>query len=311
MIKIKTIIIFFFVLVLSVAKVGATIQDSIFATVGSKAVTQSDIVKEIKIILILSGQSFSEEQREALEATAIQTTITRTIKTIGIEDFPSLSVKQSNITNQLDRLAKNIDVDVETLESIFIANGIDFATVVEQITLELKWNKLITELYGDQLRINTKEIDEKLKSIKLEKSISEYLLSEIVIKPSSNETLNFEVEELKKKIMENGFESVALTSSISETSTKSGDLGWVSEKIIAENLKSYIEATNIGNITDPILLPEGVLLLKVRDKRESKKKESLEDARNKLINAEKGKILDMFSSSYYDRLRRSLSINYY
>ena len=199
MIKIKTIIIFFFVLVLSVAKVGATIQDSIFATVGSKAVTQSDIVKEIKIILILSGQSFSEEQREALEATAIQTTITRTIKTIGIEDFPSLSVKQSNITNQLDRLAKNIDVDVETLESIFIANGIDFATVVEQITLELKWNKLITELYGDQLRINTKEIDEKLKSIKLEKSISEYLLSEIVIKPSSNETLNFEVEELKKK----------------------------------------------------------------------------------------------------------------
>ena len=311
MIKIKTIIIFFFVLVLSVAKVGATIQDSIFATVGSKAVTQSDIVKEIKIILILSGQSFSEEQREALEATAIQTTITRTIKTIGIEDFPSLSVKQSNITNQLDRLAKNIDVDVETLESIFIANGIDFATVVEQITLELKWNKLITELYDDQLRINTKEIDEKLKSIKLEKSISEYLLSEIVIKPSSNETLNFEVEELKKKITENGFESVALTSSISETSTKSGDLGWVSEKIIAENLKSYIEATNIGNITDPILLPEGVLLLKVRDKRESKKEESLEDARNKLINAEKGKILDMFSSSYYDRLRRSLSINYY
>ena len=311
MIKIKTIIIFFFVLVLSVAKVGATIQDSIFATVGSKAVTQSDIVKEIKIILILSGQSFSEEQREALEATAIQTTITRTIKTIGIEDFPSLSVKQSNITNQLDRLAKNIDVDVETLESIFIANGIDFATVVEQITLELKWNKLITELYDDQLEINTKEIDEKLKSIKLEKSISEYLLSEIVIKPSSNETLNFEVEELKKKITENGFESVALTSSISETSTKSGDIGWVSENIIAENLKSYIEATNIGNITDPILRPEGVLLLKVRDKRESKKKESLEDARNKLINAEKGKILDMFSSSYYDRLRRSLSINYY
>ena len=246
-----------------------------------------------------------------MEATAIQTTITRTIKGIGIEDFPSLSVKQSNITNQLDRLAKNIDVDVETLESIFIANGIDFATVVEQITLELKWNKLITELYDDQLRINTKEIDEKLKSIKLEKSISEYLLSEIVIKPSSNETLNFEVEELKKKITENGFESVALTSSISETSTKSGDLGWVSEKIIAENLKSYIEATNIGNITDPILLPEGVLLLKVRDKRESKKEESLEDARNKLINAEKGKILDMFSSSYYDRLRRSLSINYY
>ena len=131
MIKIKTIIIFFFVLVLSVAKVGATIQDSIFATVGSKAVTQSDIVKEIKIILILSGQSFTENQREALEATAVQTTIKRTIKKIGVESFPSLGIDQNDVVAQLERLANNIDLDVETLESIFIANGIEFENVVD------------------------------------------------------------------------------------------------------------------------------------------------------------------------------------
>jgi parvulin-like peptidyl-prolyl isomerase len=296
---------------ISVLKVNAVIQDSIFATVGSKAITQSDIVKEIKIILILSGQSFSEEQRKDLEATAVQTAIKRTIKQIGVENFPSLRVEQNEIAGQLERLAKNIDMDVETLESIFIANGIEFSNVLEQIALELKWNKLITELYMDKLIVNIEEIDEKLKSIKPEKEINEYLLSEIIIKPTSNENLNFEVEELKKKIIKNGFESVALTSSISETSEKSGDLGWVSENIISKILRSHIKNTNVGNITKPIFLPEGILLIKVRDKRKLKNSKTLEDVKNNLINAEKNKILNMYSSSYYDRLRRSLSITYY
>ena len=296
---------------LSVLKVNAVIQDSIFATIGSKAITQSDIVKEIKIILILSGQSFSEEQRKDLEATAVQTVIKRTIKKIGVENFPSLGAEQNEITRQLERLAKNIDMDVETLESIFIANGIEFSNVLEQITLELKWNKLITQLYIDKLIINTEEIDEKLKSVKLEEEVNEYLLSEIVIKLTSNENLNFEVKELKKKIITNGFESVAFTSSISKTSKKYGDLGWVSENIISKNIKSYVKNTNVGNITEPILLPEGILLIKVRDKRKLKKNKTLDDVKNNLINAEKGKILTMYSSSYYDKLRRSLSIKYY
>ena len=296
---------------LTTFKANAVIQDSIFATIGSKAITQSDIIKEIKIILILSGQSFSEEQRKDLEATAIQTVVKRTIKQIGVENFPLLGVEQNLIARQLERLAKNIDMDSETLESIFIANGIEFSNVLEQITLELKWNKLITELYFDKLTINAEEIDEKLKSIKLEEEINEYLLSEIIIKPSSNENLTFEVEELKKKIITNGFESVAITSSISESSKKSGDLGWVSEDIISKNIKSYVKNTNVGNITEPILLPEGVLLIKVRDKRKSKKNKKLEDVKNNLIQNEKNKILNMYSSSYYDRLRRSLSIKYY
>jgi len=310
-IKIKTIIIFIFISMLSVLKVNAVIQDSIFATVGSKAITQSDIVKEIKIILILSGQSFSEEQRKDLEATAVQAAIKRTIKQIGVENFPSLRLEQNEIAGQLERLAKNIDMDVETLESIFIANGIEFSNVLEQIALELKWNKLITELYMDKLIVNIEEIDEKLKSIKPEKEINEYLLSEIIIKPTSNENLNFEVKELKKKIIKNGFESVALTSSISETSGKSGDLGWVSENIISKILRSHIKNTNVGNITKPIFLPEGILLIKVRDKRKLKNSKTLEDVKNNLINAEKSRILNMYSSSYYDRLRRSLSITYY
>ena len=38
------------------------IKDGLFATVGNKAITESDIVKEIKTILILSDQPYNAEK---------------------------------------------------------------------------------------------------------------------------------------------------------------------------------------------------------------------------------------------------------
>ena len=57
------IIISFFCLVES----NAAIKDSLFATVGNKAITRSDIINEIKIILILNGQNFSQDYAEQIE----------------------------------------------------------------------------------------------------------------------------------------------------------------------------------------------------------------------------------------------------
>jgi len=303
-----------FVIIISLfclTKGNALIQDSLFATVGNKAITHSDIVKEIKITLILNGQSFSEDQRKRLETTAIKTAIKRAIKKIEVEKYESLEINQADLNKELNKLAAGSNMDLDTLKSVFIANGIDFSNVVDQVRLELLWNGLMFELYKNRLSINIDEIDEQLKSIELEKQIKEYLLSEIIIKSVSKEKVESKIEEVKNKIKIEGFEKVARNISISETSTKGGDLGWISENIISEEFKSGIINTPVGNVTEPILLPAGILFLKVRDKRELKKFIDLEDAKNQLVNAEKTKILNMHSLSHYDKLKRSIAINYF
>ena len=64
----------------------------------------------------------------------------------------------------------------------------------------------------------------------------------------------------------------------------------------------------VGNLTEPIFLPEGVLIFKIRDKRKIKNKTNLEEIKNQLVNAEKTKILNMHSLSHYDKLRRTVSV---
>ena len=311
MINIKKILIITIISLFYLTKSNAEIKDYLFATVGNKAITHSDIVREIKIILILSGKSFSEEMREELESVAIRSSVERSIKEIEVEKYKSLEANETDINNELNRLAENINMDLDTLKSIFIANGIDFENVINQTRTEFLWNGLIFEIYKNRLSINIDEIDEQLKLIELKKEINEYLLSEILIKSVPKEEMESKIEDIKNKIKTEGFEKVALNLSISETSSKNGDMGWVSENAISENLKSKIINTSPGNVTEPILLPVGILFLKVRDKRKIEKNTNLEEVKDKLVKNEKVKILKMHSLSHFDKLKRSISIKYY
>ena len=297
--------------IVDVPEVEEVIKDSLFATVGNKAITQSDIINEIKIILILSGQSFTEDIKEQLQSGAIQSIIKRKIKKIEIEKYDSLTFNQPDVDKGLKKLAGNLFMDLDTFENTFIANGIPFSNVIDQIQIELLWNSLIFELYKDRLVISIDEISEQLKSIQNKKEIEEYLISEIIIKPVPKDKLESTIKEIKNKIKIEGFEKVAMNLSISETALQGGDLDWISENAISEKFKSKIINTPIGNISEPILLPEGILFFKVRDKRKLKKIVNLEDAKNQLVNAEKSKILRMHSLSHYENLRKSTTINYY
>ena len=54
------------------AESKAAIIDKIFATVGDKVITRSDVINEIKTILILNNQIYTEDIKEKLDNAAVQ-----------------------------------------------------------------------------------------------------------------------------------------------------------------------------------------------------------------------------------------------
>ena len=311
MITIKRTLSTIVITLLFVFESSSAIKDSLFATVGQKAITQSDIVNEIKLILILNGQEFSSEQRDKLQSAAVKSTIKRNVKAIEIEKFTNLQYDENELEQRLNSIAANINMDLATLKNTLIANDIDFSAVVDQIKTELKWNTLIFQLYKDRLSINIEEIDEQLKQIDKNKKINEYLISEIIFKPKNTEKIESEINEIKDKINNLGFESVAMDISVSESAIRGGDLGWVNERVISQKFKDKIIKTSIGSVSEPIFLSEGILLFKIRDKRAIKVFENIEEAKKKIVNAEKSKILNIHSLSHYDKVKRSVLIKYY
>ena len=311
MTKLKKIIFVLIVSFLFVSAGNAVIKDSIFATVGNKVITKSDIINEIKIILILNGTSYSEEIKDQLDQSAIQSIIKRTIKKIEIEKYDSLRFNPKDVDDELGQLASNLNIDLDTLEQTLIANGINLSVINDQISTDLLWNSLIFLLYKDRLSINLNEIEDQLQMLDQNKEINEYLISEIIIKPILKENLEVKLKEIYNEIETKGFDNVAIEKSISETAIKGGDLGWINENTIAKEFREKIVKTSIGKISEPIFLPQGILFFKIRDKRTLKKFISLEDTKNQLVGAKKMKILNMYSLSHYDKLIRNISIVYY
>ena len=311
MINIKNKIILILLFVLISAEGKTEIQDSLYATVGNKAITKSDIIEEIKIILILTGQEFTEDKRQQLEKTAIQSVIKRNIKILEIEKYKASDFNQQDFNVEMQKLASKLNLDIDTLKILFETNEINFEKIESRLKTELIWNSLIFSLYKDRLSIDFDEIEDQLKLIQNKKEIQEYLISEIIIQPVAADQVGIKINEIKNKIKVEGFNNVAKEISISETSINGGDLGWIGENVISNQFRKIITNTPIGGVSEPIFLTEGILIFKVRDKRKLDKIKDFEQAKKELIYAEKTKILNMHSLSHFDSLRRSISINYY
>ena len=309
MTKTKKIFCIVLIILLCPLKANTEIQDGLLFSVGNKAITKSDIVNELKIILILNNKSYSDEIRDQLRHTAIQSIIKRSIKKIEVEKNDFLKFNQKDFNHEVETLAKRINVDVETLKNICASNGLDFSLVEDQIKVELLWNSLIFHLYRDRLTINVDEIDEQLQIYQTKKEVVNYLISEIIINPVEKNEMNSKIKELKDKIANEGFEKAAMNSSISETALKGGDLGWVNENSISKKFRTKIINTPIGELSEPILLPEGILIFKVRDKKILETK-NVEEVKKQLLNYEKTKMLNMYALTHYDKLRRSIQVKF-
>ncbi len=309
MIKIKKIIFLIFLTLIFNIKAQADIEDGLFMTIGNKAITKSDVVNEIKIILILNNETYSDEKRDELQKVAVSSIIKRIVKQIEVERNNFLKYNEQDFRRELVRLASRVKVNVETLRNIFASNDLNFKLIEDQVKTELYWNSLIFQLYKNRLSINIEEIDEKIKLIQNQK-INEYLISEILLEPIDVEIFNLKIDKIKNQIKNEGFEEVAKKLSISNSKQTGGDLGWLSENSISQKVIDVIAKTEIGKVSKPIIIPEGVLLFKVREKRIKKTDSTLEQIKDELVNNEKTKILNIHSLAHYDKIRRSVSIKF-
>jgi len=311
MIKIKKIFFLMLLFLILNKNVEAEIKDFLYMIVGTEAITQSDVINEIKIILVLTKQNYSVSKRDKLQEEAVRSIIERSTKQNEIKRYNLLEYNPEDLENRLKVLAAEVGVDLETLKNICESNELDFSLIENHIKTELYWNSLIYILYKDRILINEDEINEEFILSKKKPDTYEYLISEIVIPPVEEDKLDEAARNLNDQIMNEGFENVAKNLSISKSSMNEGDLGWLDENTISRELKSIISNTVLGDVSKPMILPNGIVFFKIRDKRKIEKKINLEDAKKEIIYSEKLKILNMYSISHYNNLKKTVTVKFF
>ena len=132
------------------------------------------------------------------------------------------------------------------------------------------------------------------------------MLSEIVFNIDSSQTLQTKFNKIKNEIETNGFSNAALVYSISDTANKSGKLGWIKFNSLNSKIKKIILNTKIGQITEPIVIPGGFIILKIEDERETEILNDIDKEINIVANEKANKQLNQFSNIYFNKIRKEI-----
>ena len=286
-----------------------SIETKIIHNIQNEIITNIDIKNEFKYLIAINN-SLEELDKEKILSISNESIIREKIKKIEIsknfkelklnEDYSELLLK--NIYSRLklksisefEKYLKNYDLKISDIET--------------KITIDALWNQLIMQKYSSKISINEEEIKNKiLENSKIQSK--EYQLSEIIFEVQSKEEIEKKYNQVVKSIKEIGFENSATIFSFSETAKIGGDIGWINENSLSANIKKNINNLQIGETTKPIILSNGILILKLVNTKNSETSIDIENELKKAINYERNRQLNQYSKIYYNKIKKNLDFN--
>jgi peptidyl-prolyl cis-trans isomerase SurA len=181
---------------------------------------------------------------------------------------------------------------------------LELDVIKDKIQIEVLWNKLIGNKYKNQLNINEEILKEQINKVSNNNGdIKEYKLSEIIFQKNNEMSLDDKLNLIQKDIEEKGFKTAANIHSIADSSKFGGDTGWVDEKKLSSLINMTINKLEINEISKPIKVTNGFLILKLEDKRISKIEVNKEQLLEQAIIFEQTKQYNQFSIIYYNKIK--------
>ena len=288
----------------------ADISNKIVLTVGSLPITLYDLKQEVKLLSILNPGKLENQSIEDLQSLGIESLTIKKIKEQEIKKNKLDNTEDEEfIEYEIARVLKSLNMDQPALERVFAENQLEISDLKNHISIEIKWNRLVYGMYQNKIKIDEESVNKKVEEYSMkENSYDEYFLSEIIVPVSDSQNPNDVYQKVKSRLFSEKFENVAREISISQTRDAGGEVGWVNEKTIAEIVIKKIKDLNVGEITSPILIPEGIMIIKLNNKREIKNEINKDQLKRKIILNERDKMLATYSKMYFNKLKSNAMI---
>ena len=278
--------------------------------INNQPITNIDILYEANYLTALNPGIQNLNKKEILSI-AKESLIKEKIKEEELKKHFNLNEKNIHVENILKTIYLNLNFNnKEQLESYLSQFNISLKDLIYKINIEARWNELIFKNYSNKFEIDYKKIKENLKNQE-NKMTDSYLVSEILFNVENKSDLKNIYDKIKTNIKNNGFESAARIYSLSNSASSGGKVGWVNINNFSSTIAKEIKNLKIKQISKPISIPGGYLVLKIDDKKKEKTKlKNFDKELNKLVNEEKNRKLNQYSIIHYSKIKKNSEIIY-
>ena len=306
----KQKLVFLIILIISFFPVNVfSTENKILLKVDNEIITSVDVIDEINFINTVNKNT-DKISKEELYKISLNSLIKEKIKKIEIlRNYKSVEVEQTFMKELIASSYQKLGFkDLESFKIHLDNNSISFENFKNKIAIDSLWNEIIFFKFQKKVKIDKNNLRKQIIK-KKDKEIKSYLLSEIVFNIDEQLSLEVKYNQIIEDILEKGFDNAALIHSISNTSNSGGDLGWIDENSLNSKLQKTISKLNIGEITEPIIIKGGFLILKLNDTKKIKNEINVEVELKKLIAKETNQQLNQFSNIYFNKVKKEIKIN--
>ena len=286
-----------------------SIESKIIHNIENEIITNIDIKNQFKYLVALNN-SLKELNKEKILSISNESIIREKIKKIEIsKNFKEVKLNEDYIDILLKNIYSRLNLNsINEFELYLKDYDLTLSKIKSKITIDALWNELIIKKYGTKININEDKLkNEILKNSKIQ--LKEYQLSEIIFEVANKQEINKKYNEIIKSVSEIGFGNSAATYSFSESSKIGGDIGWINENSLNDEIRKNINTLKVGEITKPIILSNGILILKLMNTKNSETTVNVENELKKAITYERNRQLNQYSKIYYNKIKKNLEFN--
>ena len=178
------------------------LTNNVIVSIDNSIITELDVNKEINFLKFINNNQDTNNS-EILKKEIINALIDRKIKDIET-NFYKIDVSEKEIDNSLYSYLERIKITNETLNSFYNKNEIEKDYLKNVIKIDLRWSKLIRQMYEGRLNVNLTEVNRQLEQEKKSSDDNEKFKNQLIIL-EQNKLLNkfaaTHLEKSKKKYL--------------------------------------------------------------------------------------------------------------
>jgi len=299
-------IFFYFFLIWTFSTNLSSNENKILVKINNEIITYIDVVNEENYLKSINPKIKNFNEKELFEI-SLNSAIREKIRELEISKYlDKLEIDNDNFEKLLSSSYTKLGINTKKDFKNYIESfGLSLSFIRKKITIEALWSQFIYQKFITKVKID----ENQLRKIVLNnKNSNSYFLHEIIFQIKEGEKLAEKYEFLKKQINENGFEKTALQYSVSQSSKNGGEIGWIESNSLNSEIKKLVENLKKDEVSKPITIPGGFLILKVLDAKDIELDIDVDKEVIKLIKIKTNEQLDNYSNMYFNKVKKGMNI---
>lgn len=251
---------------------AATAQDMqrIAAIVNDDIISYFDLDARVKFTLVSSNAQDTPDNRKRFQQQVLKGMIDEKLQRQEANK-QSIKITEQEISRAVADIEKQNGMPAGGLDKFLASSNVPKSTLTQQVEATLAWQKLLQRKIKPRVDIGDDEIEESLKRMEANRGLPEMHLAEIFLAIDSPEQEDEVLKNMDRIIEQLGrggrFPSIARQFSQSASAAAGGDLGWVQQGQIDEQIELVVRQMPASTISKPIRTVGGIYLMAVVEKR--------------------------------------------